>query len=500
MAELILKMSGIHKAFSGVKVLNDVGFELEKGEIHALVGGNGAGKSTLMKIMTGVYTKDAGTIEIDGNQAEIRGISDAKRAGISMIFQELSLVQSLTVSENLFLNDELKKGIFRDTKEMDRKTSEVLEKLGIKVDPKTVVSSLSVGMSQMVEIAKAISKGARILVLDEPTASLSDSETAQLFTMMRQLKEDGVSMVYISHRMNEILSIADRVTVLKDGAIVTTQKVADLTLPKLVSYIMGTEEGSNKFEWQERHYDTEAPDLLTVEHLYVNDKISDISFSIKPGQIVGFAGLMGSGRTEILETLFGLRKKRGGTVRLDGKEISCRNATEAVKHGFALIPEDRRKQGLVLMHAVKANAVLSIVHRLRKCGVFCDDRKFDKLVEENVQSLSIKTDGINKQIQLLSGGNQQKVVIAKWLNTHPRVMMFDEPTAGVDIGAKSEVIKIVRDFADEGNAVLFVSSELAELMAVCDTIITLFDGKITGVMARKEIKTEEELQNAIQRN
>ena len=500
MAELILKMSGIHKAFSGVKVLNDVGFELEKGEIHALVGGNGAGKSTLMKILTGVYTKDAGTIEIDGNLAEIRGISDAMRAGISMIFQELSLVQSLTVSENLFLNDELKKGIFRDTKEMDRKTSEVLEKLGIKVDPKTVVSSLSVGMSQMVEIAKAISKGARILVLDEPTASLSDSETAQLFTMMRQLKEDGVSMVYISHRMNEILSIADRVTVLKDGAIVTTQKVADLTLPKLVSYIMGTEEGSNKFEWQERHYDAEAPDLLTVEHLHVNDKISDISFSIKPGQIVGFAGLMGSGRTEILETLFGLRKKRGGTVRLDGKEISCRNATEAVKHGFALIPEDRRKQGLVLMHAVKANAVLSIVHRLRKCGVFCDDKKFDKLVEENVQSLSIKTDGINKQIQLLSGGNQQKVVIAKWLNTHPRVMMFDEPTAGVDIGAKSEVIKIVRDFADEGNAVLFVSSELAELMAVCDTIITLFDGKITGVMARKEIKTEEELQNAIQRN
>ena len=500
MAEHILKMSGIHKAFSGVKVLKDVGFELEKGEIHALVGGNGAGKSTLMKIMTGVYTKDAGTIEIDGKVAEIRGISDAKQAGISMIFQELSLVQSMTVSENMFLNDELKKGIFRDTKTMDSKASEVLATLGINVDPRTEVSTLSVGMSQMVEIAKAISKGARILVLDEPTASLSDSETVQLFAMMRQLKENGVSMVYISHRMNEILSIADRVTVLKDGEIVTTEEVANLTMPKLVSFIMGMEEGGSKFEWVERHYDAEAPDLLTVEHLCVNDKINDISFSIKPGQIVGFAGLMGSGRTEILETLFGLRKKRGGTIRLDGKEITCRNATEAVKHGFALIPEDRRKQGLVLMHAVKSNAVLSIVHRLRKYGLFCDDKRFNRMVEENVQSLSIKTDGINKEIRLLSGGNQQKVVIAKWLNTNPRVMMFDEPTAGVDIGAKSEVIKIVRDFADAGNAVLFVSSELAEMMAVCDTIITLFDGKITGVMDRKEIKTEEELQNAIQRS
>ena len=500
MAEHILKMSGIHKSFSGVKVLNDVSFKLEKGEIHALVGGNGAGKSTLMKIMTGVYTKDAGTIEIDGKEVDIRGITAAKRSGISMIFQELSLVQSLTVAENMFLNDEIKKGVFRDTKAMDQKAGEVLKTLGIDLEPNTVVSSLSVGMSQMVEIAKAISKGARILVLDEPTAALSDSETVQLFAMMQQLKENGVSMVYISHRMNEILSIADRVTVLKDGAVVTTKEVSELTLSKLVSYMMGTEEGSNRFEWVERSYDTEAPDLLKVEHLKINDKIDDISFSVKPGEIVGFAGLMGSGRTEILETLFGLRKKKGGKVWLDGKEITCRNTTEAVKHGFALIPEDRRKQGLVLMHTVKANAVLSIVHRLKKGKIFCDDKKLEQMVEENVRSLSVKTDGINKVIQLLSGGNQQKVVIAKWLNAQPRVMMFDEPTAGVDIGAKSEVIKITRDFADAGNAVVFVSSELAELMAVCDKIITIFDGKITGVLPRKEIKTEEELQNAIQRN
>ena len=500
MAEHVLKMTGIHKSFSGVRVLNDVGFNLKKGEVHALVGGNGAGKSTLMKIMTGVYTKDAGTIEIDGQVVDIRGISDAKRNGISMIFQELSLVQSLTVAENMFLNDEIKKGFMRDTKAMNKRAKEVLAELGIDVDPTTVVSTLSVGMSQMVEIAKAISKGARILVLDEPTASLSDSETVQLFAMMHQLKDNGVSMVYISHRMNEILSIADRVTILKDGEIVTTKEIAELTLPKIVSYMMGAEEGSNKFEWAERSYDMDAPDLLRVEHLCINDKISDISFSLKPKEIVGFAGLMGSGRTEILETLFGLRKKRSGSIWLDGKEITCKNATEAVNQGFALIPEDRRKQGLVLSHTVKSNAVLSIVHRLKKYKLFCDDHGSDQLVEENVRSLRIKTDGINKQVQLLSGGNQQKVVIAKWLNAKPRVMMFDEPTAGVDIGAKSEVIKIIRDYADEGNAVLFVSSELTELMAVCDKIITIFDGKITGVLARKDIKTEEELQNAIQRS
>ena len=500
MSEHILTMSGICKSFSGVKVLDNVGFDLKKGEIHALVGGNGAGKSTLMKIMTGVYSKDAGTIQIEGTPVEMKNISEAGSLGIGMIFQELSLVQSMTVAENMFLNNELKKGIFRDVKTMNQKAGETLSSLGINVDPKTQVSALSVGLSQMVEIAKAISKGARILVFDEPTASLSDSETVQLFAMMRQLKEQGVSMVYISHRMNEILSITDRVTVLKDGAVVATKETAELTLAKLVSLMMGQEEGSNKFEWVERSYDEQAPDLLRVEHLKVNDKISDISFSLKPREILGFAGLMGSGRTEILETLFGLRKKQGGSIVLEGKEITCRSTTEAVKHGFALIPEDRRKQGLVLMHTVKANAVLPIIHRLVKGRIFCDDKNADKLVKENVQSLDIKTDGIGKEIRLLSGGNQQKVVIAKWLNTHPKVMMFDEPTAGVDIGAKSEVIKIIRDYADEGNGVLFVSSELTELMAVCDRIITIFDGKITGELSRREIKTEEELQNAIQRS
>lgn len=500
MGEIILNMSGINKSFGGVKVLSDVGFELRKGEIHALVGGNGAGKSTLMKIMTGVYTRDSGKITIDGKEADIHTIADAKKFGISMIFQELSLIQPMTVAENMFLNDEMKKGPFRDIKAMNARAKEVLTRLGINVEPTEVVSNLSVGMSQMVEIAKAISKDARILVFDEPTASLSDSETVQLFAMMRQLKESGVSMVYISHRMNEILSITDRVTILKDGMVVTTQETADLTLPKIVSFMMGGDEGTHKFEWVEREYDSDAPDLLTVEHLKINDKISDISFSLKPREIVGFAGLMGSGRTEILETLFGLRRKLGGTIKLEGKEIECRNATEAVRKGFALIPEDRRKQGLVLMHSVKANAVLPMASRLVKGRIVCDDKRADNLVEENVKSLSIKTDGITKEVSLLSGGNQQKVVIAKWLNTHPKVMMFDEPTAGVDIGAKGEVINIIRNYADQGNAVLFVSSELTELMAVCDKIITIFDGKITGELSRKEIRTEEELQNAIQRS
>ena len=500
MGEIILNMTGIDKSFGGVKVLKQVDFELRKGEIHALVGGNGAGKSTLMKIMTGVYTKDGGEIRINGQKADIRTIADAKKYGISMIFQELSLIQPMTVAENMFLNDEVKKGPFRDVREMNRRAKQVLSSLGIQVEPNEVVANLSVGMSQMVEIAKAVSKDARILIFDEPTASLSDSETVQLFAMMRQLKEKGVSMVYISHRMNEILSITDRVTILKDGVVVTTQETADLTLAKTVSYMMGGEESAHKFEWVERQYDADAPDLLTVEHLKINDKISDISFSLKPKEIVGFAGLMGSGRTEILETLFGLRRKQGGSIKLEGREIECRSTTEAVRKGFALIPEDRRKQGLVLTHSVQANAVLPMADRLVKGGVMCDDKRADRMVEENVRDLSIKTDGIYKEVGLLSGGNQQKVVIAKWLNTHPKVMMFDEPTAGVDIGAKSEVINIIRTYADQGNGVLFVSSELTELMAVCDKIITIFDGKITGELSRKAIQSEEELQNAIQRS
>ena len=499
MENTVLKMEGICKSFGDAKVLKNVQFELKHGEVHALAGGNGAGKSTLMKIMTGVYTHDEGKIFIDGKETVIEQTLDAKEQGIAMIFQELSLVQTMTVAENIFLGTEIVKNGVRDVKKMNEKTSQILHRLGMDISPSTVVSELSVGMSQMVEIAKAVSKDAKILVFDEPTAALSDSETKRLFEIITQLKNEGVSMVYISHRMNEILSICDSITILKDGEYVTTQNIKDMTLDKIVSYMMGGTSGKgHKFEWVERKHDENAKDVLKVDHLKINEKINDISFSLKHGEIVGFAGLMGSGRTEILECLFGLRKKEGGTVILDDKEVHIKNPTEAIKNGLAFIPEDRRKEGLVLMHSIKDNAVLPILDRLSIKGIFNDDKKERALVGENIKKFGVKAEHIDQEIGLLSGGNQQKIVIAKWMNTCPKVIMLDEPTAGVDIGAKGEILEIVRSFADQGCGVLFVSSELTEMMAICDRIIVLFDGRITGMISRKDIKLEEELQNAIQ--
>lgn len=496
MSEYVLEMKKIKKSFA-VPVLKGVDFSLRKGEVHALVGGNGAGKSTLMKIMTGIYSKDEGEIYVNGDLVDMKSIHVANEHGIAMIFQELSLIQTMTVSENIFLGQEITKNGIRDTEYMNKKSKEVLEELGIAVEPDMVVSTLSVGMSQMVEIAKAVAKNAKILILDEPTASLSDSETEHLFHLIQKLKDKGVSMVYISHRMNEILRIADSITILRDGLIAHTDKVKNMSLDSIITHMLGNSKGM-RFEWVERHYDTQSDDLLTVEHLKINDKISDISFSLKPGEILGFAGLMGSGRTEILETLFGRRKMRGGTIKLNGAPVHIKDIADSINAGFALIPEDRRKQGLILIHSVKENAILPKVSKLCKRRFFVDEKRADAMVEDNVKQLNVVTDGIHKRINLLSGGNQQKIVVAKWMNMNPKVMMLDEPTAGVDIGAKSEIIDLIRNFADQGKGVLFVSSELAELMAVCDRIIVLFDGRITGSLSRKEIRTEEELQYAIQ--
>jgi ribose transport system ATP-binding protein len=498
MSQYILEMKEISKTFA-VPVLKGVDFSLKKGEVHALVGGNGAGKSTLMKIMTGVYSMDGGEVWVDGKKTEVRSTHDAKENGIAMIFQELSLVPTMTVAENIFLGEELTKGGMRRTGDMNERAEAVLKRLGINVGAKERIDSLSVGLCQMIEIAKAVAKDARILVLDEPTASLSDSETKQLFKMIRDLQAKGVSMVYISHRMSEILEITDSITILRDGGIVFTGSTKEITLDVIIKHMLGEDKNNKKFAWVERKANEKREDILTVEHLKINDRIADISFSLKEGEILGLAGLMGSGRTEILETLFGIRKKQSGTVRLRGTQVEVKNPRQAVKAGFALIPEDRRRQGLVLIHSVKENAILPKIQKIVKGKIIIDEKSANTIVEDNVSSLGVVTDNIHKRINLLSGGNQQKIVIAKWLNMHPEIIMLDEPTAGVDIGAKAEIIDLMRNFADGGKGVLFVSSELAELMAVCDRILVLFDGKVTGELWRKDIKTEEELQYAIQK-
>lgn len=498
MVQSILKMEHINKSFGNVKVLKDVSFDLKKGEVHALVGGNGAGKSTLMKIMTGVYAKDSGDIFINGEKKKIHNTIDAEANGIAMIFQEMSLVSTLTVAENIFLGNEIRRRGLCDTTSMRKKTEEVLEELGLELDPDTRVSDLSVGMCQMVEIAKAVSKNAKILIFDEPSAALSDSETSRLFDMIRQLKDKGVSMVYISHRMNEILEICDRVSILKDGRNVTTKDKDDLTMEKIVGYMFGDQSSGPKFEWVEREYNRDAEDILTVSHLKINDKLTDINFSLKPGEILGLAGLMGSGRTEIMETIFGIRKSLGGEVDLNGRKIKIKDPVDAVKNGIALVPEDRRREGLVLSHSIRENAIAPISSQLTKNHFFNDDKKANEIVAENIKDLGVVCDSMNQEIGLLSGGNQQKIVIAKWLNAKPKIFMFDEPTAGVDIGAKSEILDIIRRYADGGGSVIFASSEIAEMMAICDRIIILFDGRITGEVDRRELSSEEELQRAIQ--
>jgi ribose transport system ATP-binding protein len=502
MQNSVLEMKNICKTFGSVQVLKQVDFCLKHGEIHALVGGNGAGKSTLMKIMTGVYSLDSGEVLLEGNPISIRNSRDAKEYGIAMIFQELSLVQSMTITENIFLGEEQTNGVFCNKKSMRKRAIEVLSMLDLDLDPDTKVQDLSVGVSQMVEIAKALSKDAKILVFDEPTASLSDSETKRLFEIMHSLKSKGVSMVYISHRMQEIIEIADSITILRDGSLIDTCLINQTSMDQIISKLVGGESEQKKFEWEPREYDEKGPDLLSVENLDINQDIKNISFSLKKGEILGLAGLMGSGRTEIVETLFGLRKSLRGRITLEGNPIQVKSPNDATKHGFALVPEDRRKQGLILHHSVKENAILPIIDKLRKKRMkfFIDEKNADIAVNKNINDLNIVTDGIHKTVSLLSGGNQQKIVIAKWLNTDPKVLMLDEPTAGVDIGAKTEIIQIIRSYADAGKSVILISSELAELMAVCDRIITLFDGRITGELSRREIMEEEELQHAIQKS
>lgn len=497
MGEPVIKLNNICKSFSGVEVLKNVDFEIYPGQVNALVGGNGAGKSTLMKILTGVYTKDSGTIMLNGEEVSFSNYQDAFKRGISMIFQEMSSVSTLTVTENIFLNNEiLKKKCFIDRKAMRKKAAELLERLGVDIDPDTSVQDLTVGEKQMVEIVKALSSDAKILVMDEPTAALSANEVKRLFEIVNNLKKLGVAIVYISHRMNEILTIADKVTILYNGKISAELENNQLSVETIVGYMMGDKRGAS-FEWIPPKKTSFDETILEAENLEINDLVENVSFKLHKGEVIGFAGLLSSGRTEILECLFGIRKHKSGTIKVDGKEISIKSVQDSIKAGFGLVPEDRRTQGLVLMHSVKQNLTLPILDKMKK-GVFLDKKKMKEVTEYSINELSVKTDSVDKIINLLSGGNQQKIVISKWLRSDMKILLLDEPTAGVDIGAKKELIATVRKFTDEGNAAIFVSSELQEMLSICDRIYILKRGEIIQELKHDDIQSEEVLQNAIQ--
>ncbi len=492
-----VQMLGVHKAFNGVTVLSDVDFEVTKGEVHALAGGNGAGKSTLMKILQGVYSMDEGSILIDGEPVQLTSIHEARAAGIGMVFQEFSLVPSLTVAQNIFLAAEpLGRGGLISDREAVIRSRAVFADMEVEVDPKAVVGELGTAYWQLTEIAKALGQDARVLIMDEPTASLAKHETEALFALVERLKARGISIIYISHRMDEVYRIADRITILRDGRRLLTEKLVDVTPEQIVEGIVGKKiEG--QLTYRHRGHDTEVEPLLEARHLNAGDRVNDVSFTLRPGEILGIAGLMGSGRSELARTLFGIDKLDSGEIILRGKKATISSPQQAIAHGLALIPEDRRAQGLVLDHSVRDNLLLPLLDRTRK-GPFLSAKAAKQLSTELISRFAVKVDHPNRPVRLLSGGNQQKVVLAKWLGTEPEVLLLDEPTAGVDIGTKSEILEMIRGLADAGKAVIVISSEYPELLAVSDRILVLRDGTVTADLPRRDIADEESLQLAVQ--
>ena len=486
MSEYVLEMKGIQKSFA-VPVLRGVDFSMKKGEVHALVGGNGAGKSTLMKIMTGVYQKDKGDIFVNGNAVEIHSIHDANRYGIAMIFQELSLIPTMTVAENIFLGEEVTKHGFRDTAYMNQRAEAVLKELGIDVEPDTVVGTLSVGVSQMVEIAKAVSKEAQILILDEPTASLSDSETEHLFKLIADLKAKGVSMVYISHRMDEIKVITDRVTVMRDGTYVGTLITEECTKEDIINMMVGrviyedpkTESAVPK----------DAPVVLKVEHLNAGRMVQDVSFELRKGEILGFSGLMGAGRTETARVLFGADPKESGDIYINGQKVTINNPQDAVNCGIGYLSEDRKRFGIVVQKTIAENTTMASMKDFMN-GIFIDKKKETDVANQYVEALATKTPGVDELVVNLSGGNQQKVVIAKWLTRNSDILIFDEPTRGIDVGAKNEIYKLMNRLVAEGKSIIMISSEMTEILRMSDRIVVMCEGKKTGELDISEAKQE----------
>jgi ribose transport system ATP-binding protein len=471
-----VEMVGISKRFGGVHALRSVDFSVAAGEVHALVGENGAGKSTILKILEGVHVPDEGTINVFGEQVRAHSPQEAQRLGIAMIFQELSLVPTLTVAQNILLNREPRKGSgLLDDREANRQVRRLCRDLGIDLDPRAKVEHLSMGQRQLVEVVKALAKDARLLILDEPTSALSGHETDILFSIIDRLKSRGVSIVYVSHRMEEIFDVADRITVLRDGQHIVTDTLENLGIEGVIHAIVGR--GVTAFEWLERTVDRSGAPLLQVRDLVGEDKPRGVSFDLHAGEILGFAGLMGAGRSETARALCGLDPVKGGTVELKGVAVDVSSAATSIEAGLAMIPEDRAQQGLVAQHSVADNLTLPVIRQLTRRGRI-DQRRRRRLVDDLVARMRIKTADVDEPVRQLSGGNQQKVVIAKWLAATPEVLVLDEPTAGVDIGSKAEIVQLVRELADNGRGVILISSELPELLALSDRILVFDAGRI----------------------
>ncbi len=482
----LLQMKNITKRFPGVLAVDNVTFEVERGEVHALVGENGAGKSTLMKILSGVHQPDGGEIIFKGAAVEFGSPKQAQNAGITTIHQELNQIPMLTVTENIFLGSEITRGPLIHWSEMHRQARELLAKLHLNVDPRVWVNTLGVGQQQMVEVAKALHHRSDIIIMDEPTAALSLNEIADLFDIIRELKANGVAVVYISHHLDEAFEICDRITVLRDGQHISTQPTETLDMDGLIRLMVGRalEEQMPK-EQAER-----GKALLRVEGLNQGTRLKDISFSAYAGEILGVAGLVGAGRTELLRALFGADPIDSGDISIDGQQVHIGNPRDAIRHGMALLTEDRKHQGLVLGLSTRENISISVLPSLTRNGILVDKKRERALANEYVESMSIKISDLEQLVKNLSGGNQQKVVLSKWMATQPRILMFDEPTRGIDVGAKVEIYKLMNALVQQGVAIIMVSSELPEILSMSDRVMVIHQGGIAGILDRSEATQE----------
>lgn len=487
MNEVIVSMENISKSFPGVKALDHVQFELRSGEVMALLGENGAGKSTLMKILSGVYTRDEGTVKIFGQQYDDLTPKQAQEVGVAIIHQELNMCRHLSVAENMFLGREIRGRFSLNNAAMQKEAKRILDDLNMDIDPNQMVGDLPVSKQQMVEIAKALSINAKVLIMDEPTSSLTAKEIEDLFRIIRQLKANGCGIVYISHRLEELAHIVDRVTIMRDGQYITSGNFADMTMDTIITNMVGR-------EIKEKFPRVECPKgkkIFEVKNLNAGRMVRDINFSVYEGEIVGFAGLMGAGRTETTRAIFGVDEKESGEIYVDGKQVKISCPMDAIKNGVVLAPEDRKKDGLCTKLSIRQNLALPNLDLI--CNQFgvINSRKEEELCEKAVKNLMIKTPNVEIDSGNLSGGNQQKVVVGKWLARNSRVVIFDEPTRGIDVGAKVEIYNLMNDLKKRGIAVVFVSSEMPEVMGIADRIIVMCDGRITGeVMAQETSQNE----------
>ena len=479
MQQCILKMTDIDKRFSGVHALKRVCFDLYAGEVHALMGENGAGKSTLMKVLCGIYPPDSGTVELFGAPVRFDSISQAQAAGISIIHQELNMMNHLTVAQNIYIGREPIRAGFIDDAKMQADAARLFERIGVSIDPAARLGELTVGKQQMVEIAKAISFESRLLVLDEPTAALTQTEVEELFAIMRDLKQKGIGMIYISHRMDEITRISDRVTVMRDGTYVGTVATKDTTKDKIVQMMVGRVIYGDKKEHSTCPED--APIVLEAKNI-TTKVLKDVSFYLKKGEILGFSGLMGAGRTELARAVYGADRIDGGSIFIGGKQVSIKSPAQAVRHGICYLSEDRKQYGLMLDKSVCDNSVLASIEDFISLG-FIDDSACRSAAREANRRLKTKTPSIDQRVRNLSGGNQQKVIIARWLIRNCDIFIFDEPTRGIDIGAKSQIYELMSELAAQGKSIIMISSELAEIQRLSDRVIVMCEGRKTAELS-----------------